>query len=413
SSCRPSRAGSSRRRSWVTGPACTRWSSSWRSFSGVPPLRACSACCWPFRSRRSSSPCGGWRSANTFTFPPEPALRVMAWEVHHRKGVWLPQIGWWLDAQTRAARSFVSHAHGDQIDRHREVLCTAATARLLHARLPGRREETVLPFGRPHALDFGTTATLHPAGHIFGSSQILLENPAHGSLLYTGDFKLRPGLAAEACATPPADVLIMETTFGLPRYIFPPEAEVIAGIIEFCQRALSDGATPVLLCYSLGKSQEVLRALAPAKLPVMLHADTFRLTRVCEQLGLVLPPYREFSTDEAGGHVVLCPPHGQGLLSRLPARRTPAAPGPARAPPPPPPPHRRHHRLGGRRGDDLPLPLRRRVPPVGSCRVRRSHHLRRARAAETDPDAPRFCPRIRPNAPIAWLGRPCHWPRQP
>ena len=246
----------------------------------------------------------------------------MAWEVHHRKGVWLPQVGWWLDAQTRTARSFVSHAHGDHIARHREILCTAATARLMHARLPGKREETVLPFGRPHGLEFGVTATLHPAGHILGSSQILLESAEHGSLLYTGDFKLRPGLAAEPCTTPRADLLIMESTFGLPRYVFPPEAGVIAGIIEFCQRALADGATPVLLCYSLGKSQEVLRALAPTKLPVMLHADTLRLTRICEQLGQVFPPYREFDTAAAGGHVVLCPPHGQGLLSRLPARRT-------------------------------------------------------------------------------------------
>ena len=223
----------------------------------------------------------------------------MAWEVHHRKGVWLPQLGWWLDAQARVARSFVSHAHSDHIARHREVLCTAATARLLHARLPGRREETVLPFGRRHALEFGASATLHPAGHILGSSQILIEAEEHGSLLYTGDFRLRPGLAAEACATPAADLLIMETTFGLPRYVFPPEAEVIAGIIDFCRRAL-----------------------APAGLPVMLHADTLRLTRICEQLGLVFPPYRDFDHAAVAGHVVLCPPHGQGLLSRLPARRT-------------------------------------------------------------------------------------------
>lgn len=246
----------------------------------------------------------------------------MAWEIHHRKGIWLPQIGWWLDAQARAERSFVSHAHGDHIARHKEILCTSVTARLLHARLPGRRAETVLPFGRAHALDFASTATLHPAGHIFGSSQILVTHEEHGSLLYTGDFKLRPGLAAEACATPRADVLIMETTFGLPRYVFPPETETIARIIAFCEQAIADGATPVLLCYSLGKSQEVLRALAPARLPVMLHAETLRLTRICEQHGLVFPAYREFDADLAAGHVIICPPFSNGLLDRIRSPRT-------------------------------------------------------------------------------------------
>jgi Cft2 family RNA processing exonuclease len=244
------------------------------------------------------------------------------WEVKYGKGVWLPQIGWWLDAQARADRSFVSHAHSDHIARHREVLCTTPTARLLQARLPGRREIATLPFGRAQAIDFGATATLHPAGHILGSSQILIESPDHGSLLYTGDFKLRPSLAAETCATPRADTLIMETTFGVPRYVFPPDADVIAGIIDFCRHSLETGATPVLLCYSLGKSQEVLRALAPAGLPVMLHAETLRLTKIYEQSGIVFPPYREFDANAAGSHVVICPPHADGLLNRIPARRT-------------------------------------------------------------------------------------------
>ncbi|MSU24640.1 MAG: MBL fold metallo-hydrolase [Opitutus sp.] len=249
------------------------------------------------------------------------------WVVHYRKGVHLPQIGWWLDAQTRTERAYVSHAHSDHIARHREILCTPATARFLHARMPGRRAETILPFGRSHPLEFGVTATLHPAGHILGSSQILLESAEHGSLLYTGDFKLRPGLAAEACATPHADVLIMETTFALPRYVFPPETEVAAQLVEFCQRAVAEGATPALLCYSLGKSQEVLRALAPAKLPVMLHAETLRLTRIYEQLGMSFPPFREFDARDVGGHVVICPGHSRGLLSRVPALRTAAVTG--------------------------------------------------------------------------------------
>lgn len=246
----------------------------------------------------------------------------MAWEIHYRKGVHLPQIGWSLDAQSRVARSFISHAHSDHIARHPEVLCTTGTARFLQARIPGKRLITELPFGRPHELEFGVTATLYPAGHILGSAQIHLDSAEHGSLLYTGDFKLRPGLAAEPCATPHAETLIMETTFALPRYVMPPESDVIANLIAWCHQAIADGATPALLCYSLGKSQEVLRALAAAGLPVMLHAETLRLTRVYEKLGVEFPPFRDFDHREVGGHIVICPPHSQGLLSRIPAVRT-------------------------------------------------------------------------------------------
>jgi hypothetical protein len=47
----------------------------------------------------------------------------------------------------------------------------------------------------------------------------------------------------------------METTFGLPRYRFPPTEEVIGQIVAFCRDALETGAVPVLLGYSLGKAQ--------------------------------------------------------------------------------------------------------------------------------------------------------------
>jgi Cft2 family RNA processing exonuclease len=251
----------------------------------------------------------------------------MPWQVEYRKGVWLPQVGWWLDARTRAAHSFITHAHTDHIARHQETICTPATARFLHARLPGRRTVLELPFGRTHDLEFGVIATLHPAGHILGSCQVRLESAEQGSLLYTGDFKLRPGLAAEACAAPPADVLVMETTFGLPRYRFPPDSEVIAGIVAFCREALAAGSTPVLLCYSLGKSQEVLCGLAGSALPVMVHSEVRRFCRIYEELGVDFPPYREFNSRHLAGHVVICPPHASGLLGRMPAARTAAITG--------------------------------------------------------------------------------------
>ena len=253
----------------------------------------------------------------------------MPWDVQHRRGLWLPQTGWWLDAQFPVERSFVSHAHSDHIAAHREIICSAATARLMRARLPGTRTEHLLPFGQTEQLSADTTITLHPAGHILGSAQCLLAHERHGTLLYTGDFRLHAGGPAEPCATPRADVLIMETTFGLPRYVFPPTDQVIAAIQGFCCEALADGVTPVLCAYSLGKSQELLLGLATAQLPIMVHPQVFKLTRIHEELGLTFPAYRLFEAGSAAGHVVICPPlarHSTFLLA-LPQRRVAAVTG--------------------------------------------------------------------------------------
>jgi DNA ligase-1 len=248
----------------------------------------------------------------------------MSWQVEYAEGVWLPQVGWWLDARHARERSFVSHAHFDHLALHREILCSPGTARLMRARLPGDRREHVLPFGQTEQLTPEVAISLHPAGHIHGSAQCLLEHPEWGRLLYTGDFKLRPGRAAEPCATPRADVLVMETTFGRPQYQFPPTSEVIAALTGFCFAALDDGETPVLYAYSLGKSQELLWVLAEHGLPVMLHPQTQRMTQVYAELGLAVPPHREYTAGEVRGHVVLCPPQSRTspFLRRLGPCRT-------------------------------------------------------------------------------------------
>jgi DNA ligase-1 len=248
----------------------------------------------------------------------------MPWDVKFDRGVWLPQLGWHLDAHYPVERSFVSHAHFDHLALHREILCSEGTARLIGARMPGQRTEHVLPFGQEEALTEECSVILVPAGHIFGSAQALLNHALHGTLLYTGDFKLRRGLSAEACATPAADVLIMETTFGKPQYVFPPTESILQAIAGFCHDTLADGETPVLYGYSLGKSQELLRGLAEAHLPVMLHPQTWSLTKVYEELGVAFPPFQAFAAAELKGHVVICPPQvaGSAFLKKIPGRRT-------------------------------------------------------------------------------------------
>src|SRR5437588_315608 len=146
-------------------------------------------------------------------------------EVRYERGVYLPKQDLWLDPWDAKRFAFISHAHSDHIARHEEIIVSERTARLLRSRLPGHRTEHVLPFGEERIVQ-GIDLMLLPAGHIFGSAQCVL-SLGDETLLYTGDFKLRPGKSAEQVQWRRADTLIMETTFGQPRYRFPPTANVI------------------------------------------------------------------------------------------------------------------------------------------------------------------------------------------
>ena len=248
--------------------------------------------------------------------------------VDYQRGVCLPAAELWLDPRDVRDFAFVSHAHSDHTGLHRRVLCTPATARLMQVRLG----EDVVAF---ESLTYGEvrkfndwSATLLPAGHVLGSAQLLYQDFS-GTLLYTGDFKLRTGLSSEPAAIPQAETLVMETTYGLPRYQFPPTDETLDAIMKFCREALEEGETPVLFGYALGKAQEILAALQTANLPVMLHGAIARIAKVYKEFGIIFPPYDHFETKASRGHVIICPPavNGSRTLQSLHRPRTAALTG--------------------------------------------------------------------------------------
>jgi len=226
--------------------------------------------------------------------------------VCYEHGLFLPEQDLWLDPWDAKPFAFVSHAHSDHIAAHTEIIVSQRTARLMQARLPGKRHEHVVPFGRRTTIH-GLDIMLLPAGHIFGSAQFFLETET-GSLLYTGDFKLRRGQSAEAAEWTHAETLIMETTYGLPRYRLPPTQQVIEKIVAFCRDALEDDAVPVLLGYSLGKAQEILCALSGAGLTPMLHGSVYQMTRIYEEFGQSFCKYERYKANEVAGKVLICPP---------------------------------------------------------------------------------------------------------
>lgn len=245
------------------------------------------------------------------------------------KGVFLPSLGLALDPLESKAWAFVSHAHSDHARRHQRTIATPQTAALMRARMGGATGEMdCVSFEqgmvRRKSWDTGEEFGLRvlPSGHILGSAMLYVECEA-GTLLHTGDFKLRPGKSCRAAEFCRAHTLVIETTYGLPRYVFPPVEEVVAAVAEFCRGSLEDGARPVLIGYSLGKSQEVLAALAREGLPFFLHDAVARLVNVYRELGVELPPAETWRRGEQRPGVLIAPPMARGSrwLEGIPNRR--------------------------------------------------------------------------------------------
>jgi len=226
-----------------------------------------------------------------------------------------------IDSRRGRERGIVTHAHSDHIARHRRWVASPPTAALC-ARRWGARELEVHPFRAPWD-EGGATITLLPAGHILGSSLVLVER-AGTRILYTGDFRLRPAATAEPCAPEPAEILVMECTYGDPRYRFPDRLEVLDQLCDWIEQTLAQGAAPILIAYSLGKAQEAARLLGERGIRVWLNEEAHQMLEVYREFGVEFPECHRFEAEPAANGVLIVPPgpKGRAVARSFRRRRT-------------------------------------------------------------------------------------------
>ena len=198
-------------------------------------------------------------------------MRVLAGngvEVHAAGGVLH------LDPRKATEGSVVTHGHADHLtpDAH----MTPPTLDFLKIRKPTRSGRP-LPYGREIELH-GLRVTLHDAGHIFGSAMVEVRGP-EGSLVYTGDFNPHAGLTSGRAEPRACDTLIMESTYGDPRFDLPPRELVLESLESWMLGRMVKG--PVALgAYPLGRAQELIALANRAGLTPIVSPEIGALTAI-------------------------------------------------------------------------------------------------------------------------------------
>jgi len=240
--------------------------------------------------------------------------REVVWD----HGVSLPAHRLWLDPLVVRSFAFISHAHTDHARRHKEALLTPQTLALIpEARRP--RGWRMLGFGETMRRGEGSI-TLYPAGHMLGSAQLHFDQDGT-SLLYTGDIKLRQ-TGGVSTFVPKANVLILESTYGRPHFRFGDPDETVELIARWCQHALDSRVTPVLLCHALGKTEEVMLALAKYGFAFALEKRCVPCAHQYASAGRSLPDWVELNGEAVMDRVVIAPPVGKDDIRRLGRYRT-------------------------------------------------------------------------------------------
>lgn len=178
-------------------------------------------------------------------------------------------------------------------------ICSRSGEALLRQRVGKSVDLTSLPFGEARSIG-GVELSLHPSGHILGSAQVRIAHRGTVAVV-TGDHNATHAHgAAEPYEPVPCDLLITESTFGLPIYQWPAPETVIGDIHRWWRGNQAAGRTSILPCYPLGKSQRILSALDPATGPIAVTGPARAFLPLYEAAGMRFPESVDLSGETAG-----------------------------------------------------------------------------------------------------------------
>lgn len=211
-------------------------------------------------------------------------------------GLYCEAGDFFIDPWKSVARAVITHAHSDHARPGMKAYLTAKSGKgVLHERVGASAKIEGIPFGQTVDMG-GVKVSLHPAGHLLGSSQVRVEH--NGEVwVFSGDYKTQPDPSCEAFELVRCDTFITESTFGLPIYQWG-DSDLLYREVEGWWRANQRlGRTSVLFAYALGKAQRVLAGVNPEVGPILVHGSVNRFLPHYKAAGMRLAK-AEYATPE-------------------------------------------------------------------------------------------------------------------
>lgn len=236
------------------------------------------------------------------------------------KGLFCAAGNFYIDPWKPVERAVITHAHSDHARwGSKYYLCHHYTKPLLQLRL-GDNQYQSIDWNEPIDIN-GVKVSLHPAGHMIGSSQVRVEWKGEVWVV-SGDYKTEDDGLSGAFEPVKCNCFITESTFGLPIYNWKPQPVIFENIQNWIRKNQSLGKTSVLIAYSLGKAQRILPAIKEVTENVMAHGAIYNAHQAI--MNAKIPGFEEAKLpqiervtpetpkEKLVGSVVIAPPSADG-----------------------------------------------------------------------------------------------------
>ncbi len=239
----------------------------------------------------------------------EPLLLVT------ESGLYCEPGDFFVDPWRPVDRAVVTHAHSDHACYGCGRYLTATRGEgVLRARVGSDSIVDTLAPGETLDIN-GVSLSLHPAGHILGSSQVRLERGGE-VWVASGDYKIEPDPTCDRFQPVRCHTFISESTFGLPIYRWESEATVFEAVNSWWQSNRDQGRASLLFGYALGKAQRLLAGVDNTIGPIFSHGAVEAMNALYRAAGVRLPETTYAGSAPKGvvwaGALIVAPPSANG-----------------------------------------------------------------------------------------------------
>ena len=211
------------------------------------------------------------------------------------KGIYCEQGDFYIDPWRPVNLAVTTHGHADHVKwGNNAYLCHELTKPILQHRLGADLNIQTLPYNKEISIN-GVRLSLFPAGHVIGSSQIRLEYKGEVCVV-SGDYKVEYDGISTAFEPVKCHTFVSESTFGLPIYKWQPQQQIFKQITDWVSDNRDKGKTSVLVAYSLGKAQRLIKNLDQCG-NIYVHNSIANLNDGFLRAGVDLPETIRISPD--------------------------------------------------------------------------------------------------------------------
>jgi len=210
------------------------------------------------------------------------------------KGIYCEAGDFYIDPWKPVNKAIITHGHADHARwGSKSYLCHQHSVDILKHRL-GKINVKGIQY-RDTVLINGVKVSLHPAGHLLGSSQIRVEHKGE-VWVASGDYKTEPDPIAEDFQPVKCHTFITECTFGLPVYNWPDPQKEITSLESWWKSNQNEGICTLVNAYSLGKAQRVLEMVDGNVGPIYVHGAVDPINQIHQKLGFLKKDIQHLST---------------------------------------------------------------------------------------------------------------------